>query len=129
MASKASRKSPVAKKPGGNRLAAAVGAKVRGAKAPAIGAKSKPSHSVVTASKNRPANGTPAARPTTVKPIGSKGKALEGRRFEQAPPRPIPEAVPTNGKPRKNQAGLSSKELEHFRDLLLEKRRELVGDM
>jgi RNA polymerase-binding protein DksA len=45
------------------------------------------------------------------------------------PPRPIPEAVPTNGKPRKNQAGLSPKELEHFRDLLLEKRRELVGDM
>ena len=45
------------------------------------------------------------------------------------PPRPIPEAVPTNGKPRKNQAGLSPKELEHYRDLLLEKRRELVGDM
>jgi RNA polymerase-binding protein DksA len=42
---------------------------------------------------------------------------------------PIPEAVPTNGKPRKNQAGLVSKELEHFRDLLLAKRRELVGDM
>jgi RNA polymerase-binding protein DksA len=42
---------------------------------------------------------------------------------------PIPEAVPTNGKPRKNQAGLSSRELEHYRDLLLEKRRELVGDM
>ena len=37
--------------------------------------------------------------------------------------------MPTNGKPRKNQAGLSPRELEHFRDLLLEKRRELVGDM
>jgi RNA polymerase-binding transcription factor len=33
------------------------------------------------------------------------------------------------GKPPKNQAGLSPKEIEHFRDLLLEKRRELVGDM
>jgi len=47
-----------------------------------------------------------------------------------AQPRPVPLAgVPTNGKPRKNQAGLSSKELEHFRDLLLQKRREIVGDM
>lgn len=44
-------------------------------------------------------------------------------------PQPIPEAVPTNGKPRKNQAGFSSKDLENFRDLLLAKRRELVGDM
>ena len=37
--------------------------------------------------------------------------------------------VPTNGKPRKNQAGLNAKDLEHFRDLLLAKRREIVGDM
>jgi RNA polymerase-binding protein DksA len=46
-----------------------------------------------------------------------------------APVQPPPTPVPTNGKPRKNQAGLSSKELEHFRDLLLQKRREIVGDM
>jgi RNA polymerase-binding protein DksA len=37
--------------------------------------------------------------------------------------------VATNLKPRKNQAGMLTKELEHFRDLLLEKRREIVGDM
>jgi len=37
--------------------------------------------------------------------------------------------VATGTKPKKNQAGLSSSELEHFRDLLLAKRRELVGDM
>lgn len=37
--------------------------------------------------------------------------------------------VATNLKPHKNQAGLSVRELEHFRDLLLEKRREIVGDM
>jgi DnaK suppressor protein len=43
--------------------------------------------------------------------------------------RPIPVAVPTDGKPRKNEAGLNSRDLEHFRDLLLAKRRELVGDM
>jgi DnaK suppressor protein len=40
-----------------------------------------------------------------------------------------PSPVATNLKPRKNQAGMLTKELEHFRDLLLEKRREIVGDM
>lgn len=45
------------------------------------------------------------------------------------PPVLIPRPVSTDGKPRKNQAGLSSKELEHFRELLHQKRRELLGDM
>ena len=46
------------------------------------------------------------------------------------PPPPLPPApVTSDGKPRRNQAGLSMKELEHFRELLLAKRRELVGDM
>jgi RNA polymerase-binding protein DksA len=44
--------------------------------------------------------------------------------------RPVPlVSVPTNGKPRKNQAGLTSRELEAFRTLLLDKRRDLVGDV
>jgi DnaK suppressor protein len=42
---------------------------------------------------------------------------------------PIQAPVATNLKPRKNLAGISPRELEHYRDLLLEKRRELVGDM
>jgi RNA polymerase-binding protein DksA len=46
-----------------------------------------------------------------------------------APPAIIPTPVPTDGKPRKNQAGFSPRELEQFRELLLAKRRELVGDM
>jgi len=37
--------------------------------------------------------------------------------------------VPTNSKPRKNQAGFLTRELEHFRELLLAKRGEIVGDM
>jgi DnaK suppressor protein len=41
----------------------------------------------------------------------------------------IPAPVPTDMKPAKNRVGLRSSELEHFRDLLLAKRRELVGDM
>jgi RNA polymerase-binding protein DksA len=41
----------------------------------------------------------------------------------------IPAPLPIRGKPGKNQAGLSVKELEVFREALLAKRRELVGDM
>jgi DnaK suppressor protein len=74
----------------------------------------------------------PAAKasvPAPMKVAPMKVKAADHHKKPELPPRPIPEAVPTNGKPRKNQAGLSPKELEHYRDLLLEKRRELVGDM
>ena len=42
---------------------------------------------------------------------------------------PMQPAVATNLKPRKSQIGLGVKELEHFADMLLAKRRELVGDM
>lgn len=41
----------------------------------------------------------------------------------------IPAPPPPRGKPAKNLAGLSNKELEMFRDMLFAKRRELVGDM
>jgi RNA polymerase-binding protein DksA len=38
-------------------------------------------------------------------------------------------SVPTNSKPRKNLAGFNARELEHFRDLLLGKRGEILGDV
>ncbi|HEV8603839.1 MAG TPA: TraR/DksA C4-type zinc finger protein [Tepidisphaeraceae bacterium] len=42
----------------------------------------------------------------------------------------VPQAVlGVPGKPVKNQAGLKSRELEFFRDLLIAKRRELLGDV
>ena len=41
----------------------------------------------------------------------------------------VPAPVPTDTKPAKNQIGIRTAELEHFRDMLLAKRRELVGDM
>lgn len=90
---------------------------------------------VVAASPVAPAKGKPVAKaapaPVKAAPAPAKAKPVEAKKpaLPELPPRPIPEAVPTNGKPRKNQAGLSAKELEHYRDLLLEKRRELVGDM
>jgi RNA polymerase-binding protein DksA len=64
------------------------------------------------------------AAPAKVAPAG---KSSNGK-----PPRPEPQIIPRpqfGTKPGKNQAGLSTKELEVFRDLLLQKRRELVGDM
>lgn len=45
------------------------------------------------------------------------------------PPAIVQAPIPTDGKPRKNQAGLGVRELDHFRELLLAKRRELLGDM
>ncbi|MDB5295817.1 MAG: yocK [Phycisphaerales bacterium] len=60
------------------------------------------------------------------------------RPFRPEPPKPeLSRPIQTieqanssgDSKPKKNQAGLTVKELEVFRDLLLAKRRELVGDM
>jgi RNA polymerase-binding protein DksA len=78
------------------------------------------SKSVAVAEKSRPAKSSLSHKSNDVR---------HPSRPEMPPPRPIPEAVPTDGKPRKNEAGLNMRDLEHFRDLLLAKRRELVGDM
>ena len=86
---------------------------------------------------NTPAKAAPAARPArrvvdnSPKPGSGPGPIIMARKRSKEfinPPPPLA-PVPTNGKPKKNQAGLTTKELEHFRDLLLDKRRELVGDM
>lgn len=64
-------------------------------------------------------------------PRGSKiaARPLNGTRLPAEPPR-LPQApVTTDGKPKRNRAGLSQRELLTFRDLLLAKRRELLGDM
>jgi len=85
-------------------------------------------HKAVSAKPAAPIKAAPV-KASAPPPAPIKAKSAERKKLPELPPRPIPEAVPTNGKPRKNQAGLSTKELEHYRDLLLEKRRELVGDM
>ena len=66
-----------------------------------------------------------AVRPPKLRKRAAKGI---GPKFPNNLPVPPP-PVPTDGKPRKNVAGLHLRELEHFRELLLSKRRELVGDM
>jgi RNA polymerase-binding protein DksA len=95
-------------------------------------------------SKNLPSK-NPSAAPVLVsaaphrksgsdefKPGSSMKNVVHARVKRVAPAngRPAPLAsVPTNGKPRKNQAGMNARELETYRALLLEKRHELVGDV
>jgi RNA polymerase-binding protein DksA len=147
VAIKASRKSSAAKKPAGGAARGSAGSsagqKAKTAKAAVVAAKPKTPSRTVAAPLPKSSKTNGSAKPVVVAPAVAKGKPaskpaaapavkwkVESRKaLPELPPRPIPEAVPTNGKPRKNQAGLSSKELEHYRDLLLEKRRELVGDM
>lgn len=83
-----------------------------------------------TASAPRVGSIPSKSKTPAVIPAGSKTK-FEKPSKKAPPPPPVilPSPVPTDGKPRKNQAGLSSRELEHYRSLLLAKRRELVGDM
>jgi RNA polymerase-binding protein DksA len=86
------------------------------------------------ASKSSPKRPAPAikakpaarANPVLARPILS-GKPASTAPADQAAKMAI--AVPTDGKPRKNMAGLNAKDLEHFRDALLGKRRELLGDV
>jgi DnaK suppressor protein len=141
VAKQASKKSPAKKapKPVERKPAAAKAM----AKKPAVAAKaSKP---VEKAPAKLPAKipakivEKPSKSTVLKKSIATRAEASTPARAIPAPRRivaeperpmmPVPVPVPTNGKPRKNQAGLSSKELEFFRDMILQKRREIVGDM
>jgi len=86
------------------------------------------------------------AKPATSSVSTREGASLAGKPVKRlkklkrrdddedaGPPKPLvplpPPPVTTDSKPKKNQAGLSPRELEDFRSLLLLKRRELLGDM
>jgi DnaK suppressor protein len=108
------------------------------AKAPAAQIKGKPAAATAKVAAKAPVKiAAPAAKPArrivdnSPKPGSGPGPVIMTRKrsklFVNPPPPLAP--VPTNGKPKKNQAGLNARELEHFRELLLDKRRELVGDM
>jgi RNA polymerase-binding protein DksA len=98
---------------------------LRGKPAPKRPAKASLGHSAKVAGKSlRPAD--------SPKKPGSSGRVI-------LPPTPLktpqnnqgipPAPVPTNSKPKKNLAGFSPRELDHFRDLLLAKRGEILGDV
>ena len=71
-----------------------------------------------------------AAKPLNYNKSAASTKPIKpAKKVVDEPPTIMQPAVPSGAKPKKNQAGMSPKELENFRDLLLAKRRELVGDM
>ena len=90
------------------------------AKKPAKAEKIAPAEksAVVTAYAKNPSS--VAEKPA--EPVKKAPKPIEPVRL---PPPP----VRSDSKMAKNRAGLTQKEVEHFRDLLLEKRRELLGDV
>ena len=134
MAKTTRKKLPVAGKSGARKaLAKALASATRTTKSRAKALAARPStpvrHAAATTvkSSSKPAAVAEKVRPT--KATNHKTNDVRPARTELPLPRPIPPAVPTDGKPRKNEAGLNMRDLEHFRDLLLAKRRELVGDM
>ena len=83
---------------------------------------------VKTAAKSAMKTATAIKAPPTKAPPAKASRMSASPMM--APPPAVPVTpVPTNGKPRKNVAGITPRELEHFRDMLLAKRREIVGDM
>ena len=66
---------------------------------------------------------------TFVKPAQKIEKPMKKSKEAERKGVNVPAPIPTDVRPAKNQAGLRSSELEHYRDMLLAKRRELVGDM
>ncbi|MGD0540842.1 MAG: TraR/DksA C4-type zinc finger protein [Tepidisphaeraceae bacterium] len=85
--------------------------------APAIKAKAKDLLDPVKGSRSL------AARSVSVVDVPARAAVEAAVQIPQAA------AVPTNGRPRKNLAGITPRELEIFRDAVLAKRREIVGDM
>ena len=77
--------------------------------------------------QKRPVRSAVSRRP--VRAATTRKEAVVNKKSEPAVSAsnlPVP-AVPN--KPRKNQAGLNARELEHYREMLLARRRDLVGDM
>ena len=72
-----------------------------------------------------PARGAvPAKVPVATKPLVEAKPATTPPRGAAAAP-----VDPAANKPKRNGSGLGSRDLQHFADLLLAKRREIVGDM
>jgi DnaK suppressor protein len=115
--------------------AAAAPASAKGGKAKPVAAKvsapvSRKSSVPTTPEKIVKKTTKSAAAPPAPVPVIKSKKSRLGR----VPAAPVYHAPPpvvatTDGKPLKNQAGIGARDLEHYRDLLLAKRRELVGDM
>ena len=127
MAKTTRKKLPAAGKSGARKALATGGVSTTKSRAKAPARPATPLRPAATTAKAASKATVVAEKPRVAKAVANH-KSFDSRN-DAPPPRPIPVPVPTDGKPRKNEAGLGSRDLEHFRDLLLAKRRELVGDM
>jgi len=92
------------------------------------GGRAMPDRPAAKAKSTAKVTATARTIPTRGESRASNGKGRPGNdRLAAAPI--VVAAAPIPGKPVKNQAGLKARELEFFRDLLLAKRRELLGDV
>ena len=112
------------------------------AAAPAVKAKVAP---VVAVKTGMAKNGTPPVQPAVAR-IAAKPQLIAGlanarpaaavkpTKVARPRPEPIPVRLPpapvrSDSKMARNKAGITTRELERFRDLLYEKRREITGDV
>ena len=123
-ASQPTKKSTPAHKSNGRAKAAVAMTRKPMAKSAASKSPAKSTHrgtisKVAKAKESKPA---PPARPAMKTPAAAKSTPPM-----KSPPPMI--ETPANGKPRKNAAGFNARDLDHFRESLLAKRRELLGDL
>lgn len=129
MAKTTRKKVPAAGKSGTRKVLTARGASTTKSRAKGPARPATPMRPAASTAKAASKATTAVGKSRPAKAMVKSLDARSARTETLPPPRPIPVAVPTDGKPRKNEAGLNTRDLEHFRDLLLAKRRELVGDM
>jgi RNA polymerase-binding protein DksA len=91
--------------------------------------KAKPKSAPPTLGKSAAKSPPPPPAPVSKKPNKPLSPKPPKIVEPAGPVIPAAAAVPTDGKPRKNLAGISPRELELYRDQILAKRREIVGDM
>lgn len=129
-------KRSVASKPASSKAAPSKVAKAKPAarKAAPVARKATPKPPASAAPKAAKPRAVAASKPVAPPPAAQpapKAKRLRPEPINHVEQRAIPQRVTTAETTRraKNAAGLSQKELEVFRQQLLEKRRELVGDL
>ena len=79
-----------------------------------------------------PAGGVSAGGAVSSDASGRVKLKKKKKRRNLAPSEPVrlpPAPVTSNSKMQKNRAGFHAREIEHYRELLLQKRRELLGDV
>ena len=117
--------------------APAVAKKAKSGKAPVVAKKAKSGKAPVVAKKAKsgkaPAKSATSAKAPTNKKAGSNKKKTSAKAVRPPPPPPPPplemRGPLSDAELRKIKTGLTRKDLNHFRNRLIEKRAEIIGDV